>query len=128
MSLSNAMLLEDVLVRHPRLRLYVMHAGWPRAEEMVALLHAFPSVYVDTGFIDWYLPRSEFHAYLKRLIEAGFSKRIMFGSDQIQWPGAIGAAVAAVDAATFLTYEQRRNIYCDNAARFLRLDPGLCKG
>jgi Amidohydrolase len=29
MSLSNPLLLEDLLVRHPKLRLYVMHAGWP---------------------------------------------------------------------------------------------------
>src|SRR5262245_59017296 len=29
MSLSNPLLLKKVLVRHPKLRLYVVHAGWP---------------------------------------------------------------------------------------------------
>ncbi len=38
MAHSNPLLLEDVLVRHPKLRLYVMHAGWPMLDEMVGLL------------------------------------------------------------------------------------------
>ena len=29
MRLSNPLLLEDVLVRHPKLRVYICHAGWP---------------------------------------------------------------------------------------------------
>jgi hypothetical protein len=29
----------------PHLRLYVMHAGWPFLDEMMELLHAYPSVY-----------------------------------------------------------------------------------
>jgi predicted TIM-barrel fold metal-dependent hydrolase len=121
MSLSNPLLLEDVLVRHPRLRLYVMHAGWPMADEMVGLLYAHPQVYVDIGVIDWYRPRSEFHTYLKRLIDAGFGKRVMFGSDQMIWPDAIGRAVAAVESASFLTLEQKRDIFFNNAFRFLHL-------
>jgi hypothetical protein len=41
-ALSNPMLLEEVLIRHPKLRLYVMHAGWPMLDQMVALLWAHP--------------------------------------------------------------------------------------
>ena len=51
--ISNPLLLEDVLVRHPKLRLYVMHAGWPMSDQMVALLYAHPQVYVDVAVIDW---------------------------------------------------------------------------
>ncbi len=61
--ISNPLLLEDVLVRHPKLRLYVMHAGWPMSDQMVALLYAHPQVYVDVAVIDWAIPRKEFHRY-----------------------------------------------------------------
>jgi predicted TIM-barrel fold metal-dependent hydrolase len=122
---GDPLLLEDVLVRHPRLRLYVMHAGWPLADNMIALLWAHPQVYVDTGVIDYVMPRAEFHRYLRRLVDAGYGKRIMFGSDNMVWPGAIGPAVAAIQSASFLTVSQKRDIFYNNAATFLRLDaPG----
>lgn len=121
MTLSNPLLLEDLLVRHPHLRVYVMHAGWPMADAMVALLYAHPQVYVDTGVIDYVLPRAEFHHYLQRLVEAGFGRRIMFGSDQMVWPDAIPVAIANIQSAPFLNAEQKRDILHDNAARFLRL-------
>jgi uncharacterized protein len=121
-ALSDPMLLEEVLIRRPRLRLYVMHAGWPMSDQMVALMWAHPQVYVDTGVIDWALPRKEFHAYLRRLVEAGFGKRIMFGSDQMVWPETIGMAVEGIESATFLTDGQKRDIFYNNAVRFFRLD------
>ncbi len=119
---SNALALEEVLMRHPRLRIYVMHAGWPMADEMIALMYAHPQVYVDTSVLDYAFPRAEFHAYLKRLVDAGFGKRIMFGSDQMIWPDAIEAAIEGIESADFLTAEQKRDIFYNNAARFLRLE------
>ena len=121
MALSNPLLLEPILVAHPRLRVYVMHAGWPMADAMIGLLYAHPQVYVDVGVISWFLPRAEFHSYLKRLIDAGMSKRVMFGSDQMIWPDAIPIAIDGIESATFLTPEQKRDIFYNNAARFLRL-------
>src|SRR5262245_16698325 len=121
-ALSNPMLLEEVLVRHPKLRLYVMHAGWPMSDQMVALLWAHPQVYVDVAVIDWALPRPEFHSYLRRLVEAGFGKRIMFGSDQMVWPDVIGRAIEGIESAAFLSEQQKRDILYNNAVTFLRLD------
>jgi predicted TIM-barrel fold metal-dependent hydrolase len=77
---------------------------------------------VDIAVIDWLLPQQEFHAYLKRLIDAGFAKRIMFGSDNMVWPDAIDVAIDNVNAVPFLTAGQKRDILYNNAARFLRLD------
>jgi predicted TIM-barrel fold metal-dependent hydrolase len=99
-----------------------MHAGWPMSDQMVGLMWAHPQVYVDTGAIDWALPRKEFHAYLRRLVEAGVGKGIMFGSDQMVWPETIGMAVEGIQSASFLTEEQKRDIFYNNAVRFLRLD------
>jgi len=119
--LSSLLLLEDVLVRHPKLRVWAMHAGWPLADDAIATLYAHPQLYVDIGVIDYFLPRPEFYSYLKRLIDAGFENRIMFGSDQMIFPGAIPLAIESIQSAPFLTEEQKRDILYNNAARFLRL-------
>jgi hypothetical protein len=115
------LLLEPVLMRHPRMRIYVMHAGYPYIDEMLAILYAHPQVHVDIAVIDWTRPRAEFHRYLERLVEAGYGKRILFGSDQMVWVDAIGKAVEAVESAPFLTAEQKDDIFFNNAVRFFRL-------
>lgn len=58
---------------------------------------------------------------LRRLVDAGFGKRIMFGSDQMIWPQTIGIGIDTIEHADFLTTEQKRDILYNNAARFLRL-------
>jgi predicted TIM-barrel fold metal-dependent hydrolase len=58
---------------------------------------------------------------LRRLVDAGFGKRIMFGFDQMIWPQAIGIGIDTIEHADFLTTEQKRDILYNNAARFLRL-------
>src|SRR5215813_6987270 len=123
-SLGNPALVEEALNRHPKLRLNVMHGGWPYLQETIALMLTYPQVNADLGFIDWGLQRPEFHTYLGALRRAGFGKRIMFGSDQMFWPEAIGLAVEAVDSARFLTPSEKRDIFYGNAVRFFRLDNG----
>lgn len=118
--LHSPLILEEPLVRHPKLRVYIMHAGWPMLEDLLAVLYAHPQVYIDVGVISYVLPREEFHRYLQRIVQAGFGKRIMFGSDQMNWPAAIEHAIEAVESAAFLTPEQKRDIFFHNAARFLR--------
>ncbi len=120
--IGSPLLLEEVLVRHPKLRLFLMHAGYPYADDTIALMYAHPQVHVEVGVINWMSPRAEFHRYLKRLVDAGFIDRIMFGSDQMVWPGAIEVAVKSIEEAPFLDAAQKRAILHDNAARFLRLD------
>jgi hypothetical protein len=44
----------------------------------------------------------------------------MFGSDQMVWPGLIEPAIGIIEEAPFLSEEQKRDIFYDNAARFLR--------
>ncbi len=127
MQLSNPLQLEDVLIRHPKLRVYIMHAGWPFLNEMVGLLYAHPQVYVDVAVINWVLPEPEFHAYLRRLVEMGFSRRIMFGSDNMMWPESFGVAVNRTTSAPFLSDDQKRDILCRNAATFLRLPDATCQ-
>lgn len=122
--LGSPLLLEEVLVRHPKLRVYVMHYGSPLVDEMIAVLYTHPQVYVDIGGIQWTYPREYFYGQLKRFIDAGFGKRVMFGSDQMVWPGLIEPSIAIIEEAPFLSEEQKRDILYNNAARFLRLGEG----
>jgi predicted TIM-barrel fold metal-dependent hydrolase len=84
-------------------------------------MYTYPNVYADLSTITWIIPRKTFHAYLKGLIENGLEKRLMFGSDAMQWPEAIELAIESVEAADFLTEGQKRDIFYNNAARFFRL-------
>ena len=121
-TLGNPTLVEEVLIRHPRLRIYLMHGGWPYLQETKAILSVYPQVYVDLATINWIIPREDFHGYLRELIRAGFGKRLLFGSDQMVWPEAIGMAIEGIESAAFLTEEQKRDIFYNNAVRFLRLE------
>ena len=120
-SLGNPALIEEVLIRHPKLRLYLMHAGFPFVQETIAIMHMYPQVYADLGVLNWNRSREEFHGYLRTLMNAGLGKQLMFGTDQMVWPDAIGLAVEGIRSATFLTEEQKRDIFYNNAARFFRL-------
>lgn len=119
--LHSALTLEEVLVRHPGLRVYIMHAGYPLLDDLLAVLYAHPQVYVDVGVIVFTQPRAAFYRYLRGIMEAGFGNRVMFGSDQMVWPGVIERALAVIEEAPFLSAEQKRDILYHNAARFLRL-------
>jgi uncharacterized protein len=121
--LHSPLVLEEVLVRHPDLRVYIMHAGWPMLDDLLAVLWTHPQVYVDVGVIDWALPRTEFYRYLRRIVEAGFAKRVLFGSDQMIWPETMEIAIQSIESADFLSAEQKRDIFFNNAARFLQLSP-----
>jgi predicted TIM-barrel fold metal-dependent hydrolase len=121
-SMHSPLLIEDVLVRHPRLRIYLMHAGWPMIDDLLAVMWTHPQVYVDTGIISYALPRAEFHNFIRRIVEAGFGKRVMFGSDQMVWPGAMERAIESITSAPFLSEAQKRDILYNNAARFFRFN------
>lgn len=79
------------------------------------------SLDVDIGSFVYTEPRPAFYASLKSIVDGGYGDRIMFGSDQMIWPGAIGPSVESIEQAPFLTREQKRDIFYNNAARLLRL-------
>ena len=71
--LHSALTLEEVLVRHPKLRIYIMHAGFPMLDDLLAVLYAHPQVHVDVGVIVFIQPRAAFYRYLRGIVEAGFA-------------------------------------------------------
>jgi predicted TIM-barrel fold metal-dependent hydrolase len=119
--LGSPFMLEEVLLRHRKLRIYVCHYGSPLVDEMIAMLFSHPNLYVNISCNNWLNPRKQFYDHLRKLVEAGFEKRIMYGSDQMAWPAVIGKAVESTENAPFLNASQKRDILYNNAARFLRL-------
>jgi hypothetical protein len=120
---GSPLLLEEALLRHPNVRVAVMHSGWPLVDEMVFMLYQHPQVYAEVGLLQVteLFPRAEYYSFLRRLVEAGFGDRILFGSD-----GSLEEGVDAILEADFLTDRQKQEILCDNAARFLRLSQETC--
>jgi predicted TIM-barrel fold metal-dependent hydrolase len=126
-AMGDPLLLEDLLHRHPNLRVWIMHAGYPMIDNLLALLGANAYVYIDlSGFI-WSYPLEEIHAYIKRIVQAGFEKRIMYGTDFMMWPKLLETSIGVIENASYLTEEQKRDIFYNNAARFLRLETAKIK-
>jgi predicted TIM-barrel fold metal-dependent hydrolase len=115
--------IEEVLVRHPTLRIDLMQAGWPYREQTIALMHSYPELYADLGNLagNPSIPREEFWDYLHALIRAGLGERVMFGSglSAQEWGAKIGSIVEPIQAAPFLSEAQRADIFYRNAERFL---------
>ena len=120
-SLGNPLIYEDLLIKHPKLRICLAHAGWPMADNMISLLFNYTNVYVDISYISYCVPKEDFRNYLKRLVDAGFSKRILFGSDLLLWPEVIDLAINSIKTADFLTDQQKQDIFYNNAVRFLKI-------
>jgi len=121
-SMGNPLLLEDLLARHPKLRVWIMHAGYPMIDQLLTLLQANAYVYVDVAGLIWSYPLKEVHNYIQRIVEAGFEDRVMYGTDQLIWPKLMATSISVIEGATYLTPQQKRDILYNNAARFLRLD------
>lgn len=120
-TLGKPTLFEPVLVRHPKLKAFIAHAGYPYISETIAMMYIYPELYTDIGVLTWALPKEAFLTTLKQLMDAGFGKRIMFGTDQMLWPEAISIAVKTVKEVPFLSDDEKRDILYNNAARFLEL-------
>lgn len=99
-----------------------MHAGYPFLEEMIALMGANAYVYLDiSGFI-WSYSVDEIHYYIKRLVQAGFGKRIMYGTDFMMWPRLFETSIGVIENAQYLSKGQKRDILFNNAASFFRMN------
>jgi len=115
-------LVEDILVKYPDLRLYLMHAGAHFYERTAMLMKQYSDLYVDIAVLNWVPNASSFLGpFLKKAKEYNVLDRVMFGSDQMIWPEAIEMAIEKVQSLDFLTLEEKEGIFYGNAARFLNL-------
>jgi predicted TIM-barrel fold metal-dependent hydrolase len=122
-ALGNPLLVEDILVRHPKLKVYLQHGGEAYYREALSVMRVYRHVYADLGAVLWVEPLAREHAaaFLREAKLAGLLDRVMFGSDQMNWPGAIGDSIAYLESLGFLTPDEKRMILYDNASRFFAL-------
>lgn len=123
LTVGNPFLIEDVLVKYPKLKIYLMHAGEVYYEEAARLMVTYPQVYADLGVVLWAHPVTKHYGreFLLLAREFGLLDRVMFGSDQMVWPHAIKNSLDQLESFEFLSEQDRRNILYKNAARFLGL-------
>lgn len=118
---ANPMLLEDILHRHPKLRISIQHMASGFHDELKMMLWTYPQLYVEvSGPITW---SDDFHTYMKDLVDAGLASRILFGVDALIWPDMLDRSIEIIEQADYLTEEQKRDILFNNAVRFLKIDP-----
>jgi hypothetical protein len=122
LTLNDPLLLEDLLIKHPKLRVYVMHAGGFFMQNGLMLMTMYPHVYVDIGALSWTpIAGDLLEPLLQEVKRRRLLDRVMFGSDQMLWPEAIAMAIDRVNRLDFLTVEEKQDIFYDNAAKFLGL-------
>jgi predicted TIM-barrel fold metal-dependent hydrolase len=111
-----------VLVKYPNLKAYVMHAGGFFPEHALMLMTMYPQIYVDIGTLSWTPVAGDLlEPFLREAKRRRLLNRVMFGSDQMAWPEAIALAIDRVNRLDFLTLEEKKDLFYDNAAKFLAL-------
>jgi len=120
-TLGDPFLIEEVLVKYPKLKVYLMHAGENFYENTLRMMDGYPNLYADLGVEMWLHPMTKDFAvkFLKSAKEYGILDRVMFGSDQMVWPEAITSSINFLNALDFLTKEEKQKIFYDNAKKFL---------
>ena len=122
-ALGDPFLIEDVLVRYPKLKLYLMHAGENFFENTLRMMDGYPNLYADLGVELWLHPLTKDYGtrFLKSAKEYGFLDRVLFGSDQMVWPEAISSSIDFLNSMDFLTPVEKEMILYKNAKKFLGL-------
>jgi predicted TIM-barrel fold metal-dependent hydrolase len=76
---SNPILLEDIAVACPELRMMISHMGHPWESECCVLIRKHPHLYADTSALH-YRPLRHYQAFMTA-IEYGVEQKLIFGSD-----------------------------------------------
>ena len=124
---SNPILLEDIAVACPDLRMIISHMGHPWETECVVLIRKHPNLYADTSALH-YRPWRHYQAFMTAL-EYGVEHKLIFGSD---FPSATPEQAIAglwkvndiVEGTRFPRFpdEAIERIIYENWKQFLQLD------
>lgn len=119
-AMGDPALMKKILDKFPGLKIWIMHAGVPYLEGTLKILSDYPQVYADISVLanpDIIKP-GDFYSYMKKLIDAGFEDRLMFGSDN----GNYDKMIKAINDLDFLTAEQKEKIFYGNAVHYFYND------
>lgn len=109
------MLVDDVAIDFPNLRINLSHTGWPWIDEWCSMLWRHPNVYGD---ISAYFPRSLDERQIRFMDSSRGRDKVLFGTNGL----GLRACVEQFRALPIKEETQRR-VLRDNAIEFLRLDP-----
>lgn len=74
-----------------------------------------PTLWFDPDFMD--IPEN----FINRTVNQGLENKILFGSDEMVWPGALSISIDYIKNCNDLSTIQKKKILYWNAARFLKL-------
>ena len=114
--LGNPTFLEPVLIKFPRLKIWAMHAGDQFYLETIRLMKKYPLLYSDISVISnpAIVSVERFATIMRAFMAAGLGNRLMFGTDS----GDINKILAAIESLSFLSDNDKDNIYRLNAEQF----------
>jgi predicted TIM-barrel fold metal-dependent hydrolase len=96
---ANPVLLQDVALRHPNLKLVIAHMGHPWIGETLVLIRKHPSLYADISAL-YYRPWQFYNALILAQ-EYGVTHKLLFGSDYpVTTPASTQEALAKVNQFT----------------------------
>ncbi len=87
---ANPVLLEDIAIACPKLRIVIAHMGHPWEDECIVLIRKHPNLYANVSALH-YRPLRHYHAFMSA-IEYGVEHKLILGSD---FPSATLAQVIA---------------------------------
>jgi len=124
LSLGNPYLIEDVLVKYPKLRVWMCHSADQFHEHALSMMCVYPNLYMDLGASLWMEPICMRYGeeFVRKAKQAGVLHKVFFGSDQCWWPHAIKASIDRLNSFDFLTAKDKRDILYNNAAKFLSIE------
>jgi uncharacterized protein len=114
------LLLEDLAIRFPKLKIVIMHMGWPFYDHALYMLWTYENVYLNTATVNWLVGKELLNRMLREAVDTVGSHRILFGSDQMVWSQMITPAIGSIRDAPFLSDQDKRNILSENARRLLK--------
>ena len=101
-----------------------MHAGEFFYENALRLMTLYPQLYSDLGVVLWVDPQAMDYGerFLRKAKEHGLIDKVLYGSDQMVWPHAIEKSIKQLNGYDFLSEEDKRKIFYENAVQFLGLN------
>lgn len=116
MEMGNPLLLNSMLSQFPGLKVWIMHSGDQYYKETIKVMKEHKWVYADISVISNpdIVPKEKFFTIMNTFIDAGLEDRLMFGTDN----GDIKKVIASVESLHFLSVDQKKKLYHENAERF----------
>jgi hypothetical protein len=116
MELGNPLLMDQLLSRFPKLKVWIMHSGDQYFNEAVSVMQKSKQVFADISVISNpdIVSFERFSIIVKTFIDAGLEDRLMFGTDN----GNIEKIIASVKGLPFLSKKQLDKIFYQNAETF----------